>query len=312
MKSIKTMLKSGLMIGIILTFIQILVSCGNSSETKLKIGYLPISECMPLFVANEDGYFKDEGLSIELVQFPGGSQAIEALKSNSVDITFANIVSAIFAKTNGIDISTLWGTTVEDSNHILHSLLVNPNGQYKVVSDLEGKIIALNNKRNIDELMLKSLMEKNNISNYEMFEVAFPRMYSTLIAGKVDGIGVVEPYLTNCMENKMVKLSNYFIENRQSIEVTSYFIIGKDKKDVHKKFINAMNKAVSKIESDKNSCIKILNKYLKLDEKLVGKMSLPLFKKDLPTKEGIDFLCEKMVKYNWIKEKLVYEDFIIK
>jgi len=41
---------------------------------------------LPLVIADRKGYFKSEGLNVEIAAFPGGSKALEALMGGSVDV----------------------------------------------------------------------------------------------------------------------------------------------------------------------------------------------------------------------------------
>jgi NitT/TauT family transport system substrate-binding protein len=299
------------MAGVIVMITMQIMSCKNSDESKLTIGYLPINECLPLFVANDLGYFEHEGIKVELVQFPGGGQAIEALKAQSIDIAFSNIVSAIFAKTNGINVKPIWGTNVEDGNHVIHGLLVNQQSTIKSIADLKGKIIALNNRRNIDELMIRSLLESNKIETFDLYEVSFPRMYPTLLAKKVDAIATVEPHLSYSISKNMRNISSYYIKNNTSIEVTSYFIITGNRNEIkYKKFITAMNSAIKRIRDDEKNCRSILKRYVNFDKNILSTVMLPLFRSEIPTQQGYEYLQNLMIKNKWINKKIDYNNFI--
>ncbi len=41
---------------------------------------------LPLTIAERKGYFKDEGLDVEILDFPGGAKALQALVGGSVDV----------------------------------------------------------------------------------------------------------------------------------------------------------------------------------------------------------------------------------
>ncbi len=41
---------------------------------------------LPVIIADRNGYFKDEGLDVEISAFPGGSKALEALMGGSLDV----------------------------------------------------------------------------------------------------------------------------------------------------------------------------------------------------------------------------------
>ena len=57
-------------------------------KTKITIGVggKPLIYYLPLTIAERKGYFKQEGLDVEIPDFPGGAKALQALLGGSVDI----------------------------------------------------------------------------------------------------------------------------------------------------------------------------------------------------------------------------------
>src|SRR5688572_689111 len=47
--------------------------------TKVRLGYVPVMIFAPLFVANERGYFREEGIEVELSPVQGGSDSVVQL-----------------------------------------------------------------------------------------------------------------------------------------------------------------------------------------------------------------------------------------
>ena len=82
---------------IVLGLIFVLVAGGCSSQTNsvspqmqdkihLKIGHLPSVGHVLYFIAQEKGFFAEEGLDAELFQFPNGIEGLNALKRGDVDV----------------------------------------------------------------------------------------------------------------------------------------------------------------------------------------------------------------------------------
>lgn len=72
----------------------VLSGCGSKnaqtqnagSLTKLSVGYLPSPGHLLYFIAQEEGYFKDEGLDVELVMFNENNSELAALESGKIDV----------------------------------------------------------------------------------------------------------------------------------------------------------------------------------------------------------------------------------
>jgi NitT/TauT family transport system substrate-binding protein len=58
----------------------------EKTKVMLGVGGKPLLYYLPLTIAEQRGYFKDEGLDVEINDFAGGSKALQALMGGSVDV----------------------------------------------------------------------------------------------------------------------------------------------------------------------------------------------------------------------------------
>ena len=277
----------------------------KSSAQTLTVGYMSIAECLPLFVANERGFFKEEGLEVKMIQFPGGAQTLEALGAKSVDIGFSNLVSLIFAANAKLDFVCLWGSTQEDPNHILHAVVVPSKSDIKQPMDLAGKTIAIKTFKNIDELLLTDWLEHNGIEqkNVKLVEIPFPRMPAVLNNGDVDAIAVVEPFLTATISaGDRIVGKYYIVDERNSVWITSY-CTSKKWAENHLseivKFKLAMDKSIKYCREHEPESREILIKYTNLSLELAKRIALPIFNNECPKLEAIDDFVKLMKNRGW-------------
>ena len=78
-----------------------------TAQTKLRVGLLPFSEALAAVIADKEGFFKAEGLEIEITQFQSGALAVPVLQSGRIDIAFSNTVSTLQAIEQGLDAAVL-------------------------------------------------------------------------------------------------------------------------------------------------------------------------------------------------------------
>ncbi len=63
-------------------------------KIKIKVGMsLNSSTFLPVYLAIDQGFFKKEGLDVELVTFTGGSELIKGVVSGSIDIGYSGLAS---------------------------------------------------------------------------------------------------------------------------------------------------------------------------------------------------------------------------
>ena len=53
---------------------------------KLRVAYIPVLDCLQLYVAKEKGFFKDEGLELELRAVPSGPVIQTLLEAGEIDV----------------------------------------------------------------------------------------------------------------------------------------------------------------------------------------------------------------------------------
>ena len=63
-------------------------SSGSGKMQKLSIGLMPDTDSLPFLIAEEKGYFADEGLDVDLKQFKSAMDRDSALQSGNLDGVF--------------------------------------------------------------------------------------------------------------------------------------------------------------------------------------------------------------------------------
>lgn len=85
--SMKKILLKGLMISPLMLGVIPLTSCGNKNENKITIAEVTHSMFYaPMYIAKNAGYFKDEGLDIDIITTPGADKVMAALLSKDAQI----------------------------------------------------------------------------------------------------------------------------------------------------------------------------------------------------------------------------------
>ncbi|MGG1514987.1 ABC transporter substrate-binding protein [Paenibacillus oryzisoli] len=81
-------------------------ACGGKKEetTKVRIGEVTRSLFYaPEYVALSQGFFKEEGLDVELTTTPGGDKTMTALLSNTIDVALVGSETSIYVSQQGSD-----------------------------------------------------------------------------------------------------------------------------------------------------------------------------------------------------------------
>lgn len=136
---------------------------GDPGVTMLKFGTAyPGPESMPVYVARDNGYFRDEHLSVSLTYLSTGDKIAYALLSGSIDI--ARYTPDWFiraAMKGGSDVKIVLG-----SGNILTFSLIVPNS-VKDYADLQGKRIGVSTIAAADTSVVIKMLEAHGLKRGE-------------------------------------------------------------------------------------------------------------------------------------------------
>jgi NitT/TauT family transport system substrate-binding protein len=261
----------------------------ENTKTEVRVGYIPVTHCIPLYVAIENGFFEKENLSISLRKMPGGATILEALVADELDIGFSNVVSLILAKSQGLPLWAFTGGPVEEPQNKDHAILVRENSKIDSITDLRGKKIALNTRRNIDHLMLWALLQKKGIPGGEVdfVEVPFPRMLPVLESDSVSAAASAEPFITVAERKGGFRILSWnYLEVRPKTFVSTYVTTEKflsSHADAVGAFHRAIGQATRLMSVEPRVAREALAKYTSLDSDIANTVRLPHFEQDFDT-----------------------------
>jgi NitT/TauT family transport system substrate-binding protein len=171
---------------------------GRPEIQRLKVGALPITDLKQLYVADAKGFFRDEGLEVEITNFEGGAAIIPAVEGGSLDLGWSNSVSILQARARGLPMRFFAGGLNQGPSHWTSAIMVTEDSPIRTPEQLRGRTVALNTLANINELVMRAYLDREGVEPdaYDLLEVPFPDQPTALDAGRVDAILPTEPFVT--------------------------------------------------------------------------------------------------------------------
>ncbi|MEQ9403573.1 MAG: ABC transporter substrate-binding protein [Cyclobacteriaceae bacterium] len=284
-------------------------SSQSSELTKIKIGYIPIADCGQIFVAQDQEFFKKNGLDVELVKLSGGAKILEALAGGSVDIAFSNVVSVMLANNAGLAFRPITGGPRTDSLHQETGLLVLSESSIDTPNDLKGKKIAVNTKKNIVELFVLEFLEIHGLqeTDLEFVEIPFPQMYQVLDSKNIDAAAVFEPFVTFSMQSGNVSnLGDYLIPVLSNLEISTYNAseswISKNPETVAC-FQKSIEEASIYANNNRKELERILTLFTSLNQEQLSQVVLPYYG-DKVDAASFGQILDLVKKRGWVQENL--------
>jgi NitT/TauT family transport system substrate-binding protein len=293
-------------------------SDGEQEAQTLKVGVIPIADVAPLYVGMEQGFFEDEGLTIEPQLAEGGAAIVPSVISGDYQIGFSNTTSLIIAASKNLPVQiisqgVLAGTGPDDA---WDALLVPKGSDIKAPADLEGKTVAVNTLNNVGPLTINTAMKNAgaDFSKIKYVEVPFPDMNAALEAKRVDAAWVVEPGFTGGLAAGSKPLFNPYEETAENLTVATYFASKQyiaDNRDTVDRFVRAMEKSLDYASQHPDAVRKAVGEYTEIPAEVTDKMRLPIWRADL-NEATIQQTAELAKEYGFVEEVPSLDDLILR
>jgi len=281
--------RGGALIGIVFLFF-ILSGClsdktstteGKSDLTAVKVMLMPYLSFAPLFIAQEEGYFEENGIEVEFIKFGSPVQAMPALIQGDLDVATGGITSSLFnAISRGSNLKIVADKGQLHSRCSNAAILVNKelfeSGEISEIAHLEGKKLALEDFGGWGFVYSQILSMGNlELEDIESTLMSPPNRIAALSSKAVVGVQLGEPLITKLTEDGMaVKLVGYE-EVVPELQI-AYLVFGPNLLDedpeLGKRFMVAYLKGVRQFNEGKTERnIEIIQNYTHLDGDLINR-----------------------------------------
>ncbi|MGW0522185.1 ABC transporter substrate-binding protein [Crossiella sp. NPDC003009] len=164
-------------------------------KTTLRVGFLPLVDVAPLFMAKEDGKFSAIGLNVDTISMNSEKDAMTALNNGTIDIAFASHVTFFKAAAEGTELQ-LQGEAYQAGTNTM-ALVTLKNSTFTALNRGNSRpTIGVDSTDSIGALTTKTVFKAAGVNEVKLEQVEFGKMESALLTGKVEAAWMVEPHLT--------------------------------------------------------------------------------------------------------------------
>lgn len=314
-----------LVVGIALISKNIEVKPSPSGETLTKLTVSEVTHSVfyaPQYLAINLGFFKDEGIDIELINSAGADKVMTAVLSNDVQIGFAGPEASIYIYNEGSkDFAQVFAQVTKRDGSFLIS---RESGDFKW-EDLKGKHILSGRKGGVPYMTLQYVLNKHGLNtetdlNFDN-SISFDAMASAFVSGTGDYVTVFEPIATSFeIENKGHIVASVG-EAADEIPYTAYFAKKsyiESNPEVIQKFVNAIYKGQTWVDTHSaeeiakellvsfpDTNLEVLTKVVERYKSIDAWNTTPIM-----TKESFERLQEVMTNAGELENGAPYEEIV--
>ena len=168
----------------------------QSKKITVAVGGKTIIAYLPLPVAYYGGFFKNEGIEVDLQDLQAGPKAVEALVGGSADMVYGAIDYAFLLQPKGVNIvSVFLGANL---SAIVLGIPPDKARAYKGPADLKGMTIGVTGPGGAAENMLRIVLKKGGLALTDVTSVGVGSGATAIAAmetGKIQGIVLADPVI---------------------------------------------------------------------------------------------------------------------
>lgn len=306
--------KKALLWIVMASLVLALTACGGASGKEgkkrvVKIGYLPITHAVPLYVEDsleEQGY---ENFELELVKFGSWPDLADALNTGRIDGASMLVTLAMRAKEQGIDLKAV-ALGHRDGNVLVVAPDINQ------VSDLQGKNFAIPHKFSTHNILLYQMLEQAGMKYEDVnaIETAPAEMPAALSEGRIAGYVVAEPFGAIAVDMGKGKVLYQSDEIWQDSVDCALVLRGEfinKERAVAAEFVKNYLIGGERAELKDDYTKEVSTKYMQVDQNVLD-LSLQWIKYDdlKLNQEPYEKLAEYLVKMGLSENPPTYEQFV--
>lgn len=288
---------------------------------EIKVGTLPATgDHWPMWVALDQGYFKQQNLEIREFHTDSIAKAFQALSANSTDIlNAANTEGVITAMVEGAPVKIVAGNFTK----ALYYLIAGT--KYKKVEDLKGTTLGVINLTSGSTVLLQKILAAHGLKypgDYDILTVGgTPARYAAVKKGAVAASMVTIPVSYEAKEDGLNVVANTatFLPEYQFTTIAGHAKWMESHKDQTIRFLMAMIKGMRFLNDPKNkeasiqsmiNHFKIKRNYAEMAYKEVIEEIRPIRNDAAPSTKGIEAVINLQVENKALDKAFPASKFI--
>jgi NitT/TauT family transport system substrate-binding protein len=266
------------------------VDAANSplEQHTITVDSVPAAEESGLYVAQAQGFFAQQGLTVKIRTITGGEAGIPDLQSGHAQLVGGNYVSFILAQMAGTFLHKPANMRIVAAGSQLQpgaeALYVMPHSRFQTVADLARAHarIGLNTRNDVGDVMVGALLSQAGYRLTDVKQVipagGFPALLTMLPAGEVDAAWLPQP-LGEMAEQQVgaVPIADFDQGALEDYPFTGY--IGdtqwvRTHPNTVAAFVRALGQGQQLADTDRAAVEQALEKYVNIQPIIAATMSL--------------------------------------
>ena len=305
-----------LLVGVMLA--SVLVGCVavKPDDNKLKVSLIPVLDTIPVLVAQQNGYFKEQGIEVEAVPVKSPQEQNALVQAGQVDGMLTDLVVVGIFNKQTPQVKAVYTSRRPFPDAPLFRILASPKANISGPADVKGVPIGIS-QNTVIEYLTSRLLEGAGLKpeDIKVEEVnAIPVRFEQLLNGNLKAATLPDPLAQGAIAAgaKLVADDTKRPELSQSVLAFRTEALN-NKPNTVKKFLVAWEKAVKELNAHPEKYQSLMIEQGRVPKSIENSYKMPPFpEKGVPSESEVADVLAWMKAKGLVSRDVPYQDMVDK
>lgn len=303
---------------LILTLFSLVISACNPKapveQQTLKFAALQIIDALPMYVAQQEGYFQKYNLSVELVPVGSGPERDQLIAAGQVDGMINEVLTTMLSNREDTSVQVVRYARAATTDTPLFSILASPQSGITTLEALKGQQIGIS-EGTVIAYLTDRLLELEGFSAEEIQTVAVPKIpdrMALLSSGELAAGMMPEPLSSLlALQGASVIVDDTIHPELSYSTIAFRKAVLDENPEAVRSFLAAIEDAVAAINADPAKYEAVLIENNILPAPLQGKFPMPQFvTAGVPTEAQYADVMDWAINKGLLESEIPYENCV--
>lgn len=286
----------------------------GDDKAVLRLALLPVPDVLPVYVAIENGYFKELGVEVEPLPVGSAVERDQLMQAGKVDGMINELSGAANFNREKVQAKIVSVARSPIGESPLFRILAAPGSNIKSVKDLAGVPIGIS-VNTVIEYISTRLLTAGGLSPDEIkFKSipVLPERLQLLLQGQVKAVTLPDPLGAAAIKNGAVEVVSDLAKRDVSQSVITFTVDAiENKKQLVKNFMIGWDRAAKDMNENPGKYEALMLKKIRVPKNIRGEFSIPPMPVGaIPSRAQWDDAMAWMVEKGLIAQPLKYEESV--
>ena len=281
----------------------IAASCvpAQPEEPKLKLALIPVLDTIPIFIAQQNGYFAEQGITVETIPVKSPQERDVLVTTGQVDGVLTDLQSVGLLNKDAPKLKAVYTSRRPFPNAPMFRILAGPKTNISAPADLKGVPIGISANTVMEYLTDRMLtgegLKPEEIAKIEIGQI--PVRFEQLMNGNIEAAALPDPLAQGAMAAgaKLIVDDSKYADLSQSVLTFTTDTLNA-KPGTVKKFLVAWEKAVNELNTNPGKYQSVLIEQGRVPKSIQDSYTMPPFPgRGVPTEDEVKDVV------SWLKAK---------